>query len=57
MSNNELKYQCFEPDCDGIYTESDLHDMWDNEIDKSNFENFDSWLEEMLDCMVLRVLD
>lgn len=57
MSNNELRYQCFEPDCEGIYTESDLHDMWDNEIDKSNFEDFDCWLEEMLDCMVLRIVD
>ena len=31
---SEIKYQCHESDYEGIYTESELLQMWDNEIDK-----------------------
>ena len=50
------KYQCFESNCNGIYTESELLQMWNNQIDKSNFENFDCWIEEMLEMMILRIV-
>ena len=52
-----IKYQCYEPDCEGIYTESELRQMWDNEIDKSNFESFECWIGEMLECMILRIVE
>ena len=51
-----IKYQCYEPSCEGIYTLEELKDMWDKEIDTSNFEDFESWVEEMLECMVLRII-
>ena len=52
-----VKYQCHESDYEGIYTESELRQMWDNEIDKSNFESFECWLEEMLEIMILRIME
>ena len=47
------KYQCYEENCEGIYTESDLQELYDKTIDKGNFENFESWLEEMQSYMIL----
>ena len=47
------KYQCFETDCEGIYTESELQELFDKTIDKGNFESFDSWFEEMTSYMIL----
>ena len=52
-----IKYQCYESDCQEIYTESELRQMWNNEIDKSNFESFECWLEEMLEMMILRIVE
>ena len=28
-----------------------------NRIDKSNFESFDCWIEEMLEMMILRIVE
>ena len=47
------KYQCYEPDFEGIYTELELQELYDKTIDKGNFENFDCWLEEMQSYMIL----
>ena len=47
------KYQCYEENCAGIYTESELQELFDKTIDKGNFENFDCWLEEMTSYMIL----
>ena len=52
-----IKYQCYESDCEGIYTESELRQMWDNETDKSNFESFGCWFEEMLNKGILNVIE
>ena len=52
-----IKYQCYEPNCEGIYTESELRQMWNNEIDKSNFESFECWLKEMLNKGILNVIE
>lgn len=41
------KWQCYEPDYEGTYTIEDLQNMWEREIDQSNFSDFDSWLAEM----------
>ena len=41
------KWQCYEEGCEGVYTLAELHEMWESQIDKSNFADFDSWLEEM----------
>ena len=48
-----IKYQCHETDCEGIYTESELKQLYYNTIDKSNFADFDCWLDEMIDCEIL----
>lgn len=47
------KYQCYEENCSGIYTESELQELYDKTIDKGNFENFDCWLEEMTSYLIL----
>lgn len=52
-----VKYQCFEPDCEGIYTESELKQLYYSTIDKSNFADFDSWLDEMIDNGILNIIE
>lgn len=52
-----IKYQCYEPDCEGLYTQSDLLDLWENEIDKTNFDSFDSWIDEMLKLEILNIIE
>lgn len=47
------KWQCYEEGCEGIYTLTELQKMWDSQIDKSNFADFDSWLEEMEQYQIL----
>lgn len=48
-----IKYQCCEPDCEGMYTQSDLLELWENEIDKTNFDSFKCWLADMLKMGIL----
>ena len=47
------KWQCYEEGCEGVYTLTELQKMWDSQIDKSNFTDFDSWLEEMEQYQIL----
>lgn len=47
------KYYCYEEGVQGVYTIEDLKNMWENEIDKSNFEDYESWLDEMLQYQIL----
>ena len=43
---NIQKWQCYEEGSEGVYTREDLRRMWETEIDKSNFADFESWLGE-----------
>lgn len=52
---SEIKYQCHESDCQGIYTESELKQLYYITIDKSNFADYDSWLDEMIDKGILNI--
>lgn len=40
------RWKCYEEGFEGIYTIEDLQIMWKTEIDKTNFADFESWIEE-----------
>ena len=53
VQNMTEKFICYEAECEGIYTLGQLKEMWETQIDKSNFSDFDAWLEEMKQHQIL----
>lgn len=47
------KYICYESECGGIYTLEQLKEMWETQIDRSNFTDFETWIEEMKQHQIL----
>lgn len=51
------KYAYYENGKTEVFTESDLHTMWDNEIDQSNFYDYETWLAEMIHMQLLNPIE
>lgn len=48
--SNKIKWRCYEPDLEGIYSLDELKDIYNKEIDKysqDGYSDFDSWLYDM----------
>ena len=50
---SKQSWKCYEEGSEGTYTKEDLRRMWNTEIDKSNFVDFESWLAEMEKLQIL----
>lgn len=48
-----MKYFYYEEGYPKIYTEDQLSYLWYNEIDQSNFSDYDSWKEEAIKMQIL----
>jgi len=51
------KYACFENNSEETYNEDELRKIWDTEIDQSNFSDYDSWVEEMVNLLILSLVE
>ena len=46
-------WNCYDESLEGKYSYYDLYCLWNNEADKTIYDNFSSWIEEMEQCKVL----
>lgn len=46
-------YNCYEPDCEGAFTEDDLKEIYKNTVDKKEYADFEDWMIDMLRTGIL----
>ena len=45
-----MKYICYEEGLEGSYSENEVKTIYKNFINKTEYQNFDGWLFDMLKC-------